>query len=249
MLYTVKEVTKFTGVTIKTLHHYHKIGLLFPYEINDAGYRLYGEKELERLQEILFYRELDFSLNDIKKALEDEPNRVECLVKQQELLLARRQRLDCLLKTIDESIVLSKRGEIMDKSVMFQGFNKEEWKDALSEQNEYIKDKYGYDMPEINDDQVNAMNEAAMEAQQFMNYIKDALKSNIKANNISVQEMLKNHIEFLNKHGHDINAKSFVDQTKFFLEDDFHRSMLENQLTGLSYYLYTAADMYAASNK
>ncbi|MVX66858.1 MerR family transcriptional regulator [Clostridium chromiireducens] len=249
MLYTVKEVTKFTGVTIKTLHHYHKIGLLFPHEINDAGYRLYGEKELERLQEILFYRELDFSLNDIKKALEDEPNRVECLVKQQELLLARRQRLDCLLKTIDESIVLSKRGEIMDKSEMFQGFNKEEWKDALSEQNEYIKDKYGYDMPEISDTQVNEMNEAASEAQQFMNYIKDALKNNIKANDISVQETLKNHIQFLNKHGHGINAKSFVDQTKFFLEDDFHRSMLENQLTGLSYYLYTAADMYAASNQ
>lgn len=249
MLYTVKEVKKFTGVTIKTLHHYHKIGLLFPHEINDAGYRLYGEKELERLQEILFYRELDFSLNDIKKALEDEPKRVECLVKQQELLLARKQRLDCLLNTINESIVLSKRGEIMDKSVMFQGFNKEEWKDALSEQNEYIKDKYGYDMPEINDDQVNEMNEAAMEAQQFMNNIKDALKNNIKANDISVQETLKNHIEFLNKRGHNINAKSFVDQTKFFLEDDFHRSMLENQLTGLSYYLYTAADMYAASNQ
>jgi DNA-binding transcriptional MerR regulator len=248
MLYTVKEVAKFTGVTIKTLHYYHKIGLLIPYEINYAGYRLYGEKELGRLQQILFYRELDFSLNDIKKALEDEQSRLECLVEQQELLLERRQRLDCLLKTINESIILSKRGEIMDKSAMFKGLNKQEWKDALSEQKEYIKDKYGYDMPEIHDDQVNEMNEAAMEAKQFMDYIKDALKNNIKANDISVQEKLKNHIQFLNKHGHNINAKTFVDQAKFFLEDDFHRSMLENQLTGLSYYFYMAAEMYASSN-
>ncbi|XWX60162.1 MerR family transcriptional regulator [Desulfitobacterium sp. AusDCA] len=64
MLYTVKEVAELAGVTIKTLHHYHKIGLLLPCEITDAGYRLYGPKELERLQQILFYRELDFSLND-----------------------------------------------------------------------------------------------------------------------------------------------------------------------------------------
>lgn len=249
MLYTVKEVAKFTGVTIKTLHHYHKIGILIPYEISDAGYRLYGEKELQRLQQILFYRELDFSLKDIKKALEDEPNRLDGLVRQQELLLARKQRLDRLLKTIDESIILGKKGEIMDKSAMFHGFNKDEWKDALSEQNKYIKDKYGYDLPEIQDEQVDNINETAMEAQQFLNYMKDALKSGLKANDISVQKKLKNHIEFLNKHGHNINGKSFVGQTRFFLDDDFHRSMLENQLIGLSYYLYIAADMYAASNQ
>lgn len=249
MLYTVKEVAKFTGVTIKTLHHYHKIGLLIPNEISDAGYRLYGEKELERLQQILFYRELDFSLNDIKKALEDEPNRLECLVKQKELLFARKQRLDCLLKTINESIILDKKGEIMDKSAMFQGFDKEGWKDALSKHNKYIKDKYGYDMPEIHDAQVNDMNEKAIEAKQFMGYMRDALKNGLKANDIRVQEVLKNHIEFLNKYGHNINAKSFVAQTRFFLDDDFHRSMLENQLSGLSYYIYIAADMYAESNQ
>lgn len=60
MLYTVKEVSKITKVTVKALHHYHKIGLLLPCKVNEAGYRFYGTKELERLQQILFYRELDF---------------------------------------------------------------------------------------------------------------------------------------------------------------------------------------------
>jgi DNA-binding transcriptional MerR regulator len=64
MLYTVNEVARLTGVTVKTLHHYHKINLLEPCAISDAGYRLYGNEELERLQQILFYRELDFSLKD-----------------------------------------------------------------------------------------------------------------------------------------------------------------------------------------
>lgn len=91
MLYTVKEVANLTGVTVKTLYHYHKIGLLKPCRISDVGYRIYGVKELERLQQILFYRELDFSLKDIKKALEDEPSRQLCLTNQYELLIARRQ--------------------------------------------------------------------------------------------------------------------------------------------------------------
>lgn len=248
MLYTVKEVAKLTGVTIKALHHYHKIGLLEPCEITESGYRHYGTKELERLQQILFYRELDFPLKDIKKALEDEPNRLECLDKQQKLLFARKQRLECLLRTIDESIVLGKKGEAMNKATMFKGLNKEEWEDALLEQSKYIKDKYGYDMPEVQEAQVNNMNEQATEAQKFMDYIRNALINGWKANDERIQEVLKNHITFLNNHGHNIDAKAFAAQTNFFVDDDFHRCMLENQQVGLSYYLYTAADLYAASN-
>ncbi|MHC6180017.1 MerR family transcriptional regulator [Clostridium sp. JNZ X4-2] len=246
MLYTVKEVAKLTGVTIKTLHYYHKIRLLEPCEITDAGYRLYGMNEIQRLQQILFYRELDFSLKDIKKALKDEPNRLECLVEQQKLLLARRQRLDCLLKTINDSIVLGKKGGIMDKSAMFYGFNKKEWEGALSEQSEYIKDKYGYGMPEVQD--VDIMNEQATEAKKFIVYISDGLKNGWKADDERIQEVLKNHITFLIKHGHKVDAESFAVQTRFFLDDDFHRNMLEKQQIGLSYYLYTAAGMYLASN-
>lgn len=247
MLYTVKEVAKLTGVTIKALHHYHKIGLLEPCEITDAGYRLYGTKELEILQQILFYRELDFSLENIKKALEDEPSRLICLTKQQDLLFARKQRLDCLLKTINESIVLSKEGEIMNTTDMFKGFSKDQWKDALSGQNEYIKDKYGYDLPEVQEVDVPKMNEQAIEAQQFIVSMSESLKSGLKANDEKVQELLKNHISFLKNHGHNIDAKALAAQSKFFLEDDFHRNMLEGQQVGLAYYLCIATDMHAAS--
>ena len=248
MLYTVKEVAELAGVTIKTLHYYHKIGLLRPCKITDAGYRLYGEEEFERLQQILFYRELDFSLTDIKAAMEDEPIRLKCLTKQQELLFARRQRLDRLLKTINESITLGKEGKVMDKTKMFQGFNKDEWKEALSDQKGYLKDKYGYDLPEVQEAQVGDMNEQAMEAQQFIISMRDALNNGWKADDKKTQEILKNHFLFLNAHGHKIDAKSFAAQTRFFISDDFHRSMLESQQTGLSYYLCVAADIYVTQS-
>jgi len=66
MSYTVHEVAKLSGVTIKTLYNYHRIGLLMPERIAENGYRYYGDKELKRLQQILFYRELGFPLKKIK---------------------------------------------------------------------------------------------------------------------------------------------------------------------------------------
>lgn len=246
MLYTVKDIAKLTGVTVKTLHHYHKIGLLEPCDISEAGYRLYGINELERLQQILFYRELDFSLKDIKTALEDEPSRLSCLTKQQELLFARKQRLERLLKTLDDSIILTRKGEIMDKSAMFQGFNREEWKEALKEQGEHLKKKYDYDMMKENNFEVDEMNEKAKEAQNFMTKVAKALREGWEPRDERLQKILEEHIRFLNNNGIEVDAKTFSMQTRFFLEDDFHRNMLESQQIGFSYYLCIAAEMYAA---
>ena len=67
---TVSEVSRLTGVSVRTLHHYDEIGLLHPAQVTEAGYRLYGEKELEKLQMILFFRELKFPLRDVKRILE-----------------------------------------------------------------------------------------------------------------------------------------------------------------------------------
>lgn len=246
MQYTVKEVAELTGVTVKALHHYHKIGLLEPCEISDAGYRIYGIKELERLQQILFYRELDFSLRDIKKALDDEPNRLECLTKQHELLLSRKHRLDRLLKTLENSITSTKKEKTMNKSEMFKGLNKEEWENALSEQNKYLKDKYGHDILENQDINIEELNEKAAEGQQFLKSVSDALVNGWKITDEKLQKILEEHIAFLNNHGISIDAKTFAMQSRFFLEDDFHRNMLESQQIGLCYYLFAAAETYAA---
>lgn len=83
----INEAAKMTGVTIRTLHYYDQIGLLRPETVTDAGYRLYGEKDMERLSQILFFRELDFPLSQIKEML-DSPSfdRNEALRAQHELL-------------------------------------------------------------------------------------------------------------------------------------------------------------------
>src|SRR5690606_27130717 len=105
------------------LHHYHKIGLLVPVRVSEAGYRLYGANELERLQEILFYKELDFSLDQIKEMMEHHANRLSILLQQEELLFGRKIRLDNIVQTLRKSIACMREGEPMDNKELFRGLH------------------------------------------------------------------------------------------------------------------------------
>ncbi|CAA7602255.1 Putative DNA-binding domain protein [Acididesulfobacillus acetoxydans] len=245
MEYTVKQVAEMTGVTVKTLHHYHKISLLAPCKVTEAGYRLYGKKELERLQQILFYRELDFSLADIKQALESESDRLECLGRQQELLYAQRQRADRLLVTIAKSIHSTMKGESMSTEELFEGFDKQGWEKALKPQQEYLKEKYNVDLTKKEIDP-KKMNEQAAEAKRFMNSMRDFLRAKLPADDETVQKALTKHLQFLQEHGTQMDANAFLVSTRFFAQDDFHRNMLEDQQIGLSYYLLAVADKFAS---
>lgn len=95
---TVNEASKLSGVSIRTLHYYDKIGLLQPSQITDSGYRLYDEAALERLQHILLFRELQFPLKEIKEIL-DSPNfdRDKALEQQIEMLTLKKEHLENLI--------------------------------------------------------------------------------------------------------------------------------------------------------
>ena len=100
---TVKEVSMITGVSIRTLRYYDEIGLLRPTELTETGYRLYDNKALEKLQEILFFRELEIPLIDIKKIM-DTPNfnKEQILITQKKLLEQKRNRLNGIIELITD---------------------------------------------------------------------------------------------------------------------------------------------------
>jgi len=102
---TVHEVAKLTGISVRTLHYYDEIGLLPPSETTDAGYRLYDDTALERLQHILFFRELDLPLKDIAKIMGSPSfDKRKALNHHRELLLLKRKRLDDLLRLVDDTL-------------------------------------------------------------------------------------------------------------------------------------------------
>ena len=102
----IKEFAKFTGVSVRTLHYYDEIGLLEPAYVDEhTGYRYYDEKSILRMQEILFYRELDFSLKSIDEIL-SSPNydKDKALKEQKKLLMLKKERLEKLILAIDDAV-------------------------------------------------------------------------------------------------------------------------------------------------
>lgn len=126
--YSVKALAKLAGVSVRTLHHYDRLGLLKPSVRTEARYRLYGKDELLRLQQILFYRELDFSLNEILALLKD-PNfdLLHALESHKKGLQQRQERLTTLLTTIDKTISTVKgERDMLTNEELYAGFSKEQ---------------------------------------------------------------------------------------------------------------------------
>jgi DNA-binding transcriptional MerR regulator len=126
-MFTVKQLSKMAGVTPRTLHHYDDIGLLKPSRVGENGYRYYGEDALLKLQQILFYRELDFPLEEIKRIMgRRDFDLVGALQSHREALQKKAARLDQLLITVDNTIQHIKGEKLMSQKGLFKGFSEEE---------------------------------------------------------------------------------------------------------------------------
>lgn len=147
----VSEVAKLTGVSVRTLHYYDGIGLLKPASVAENGYRFYSDGNLQQLQQILFFRELDFNLQEIKQFLTDPNfNAIEALEVHRRTLMKKQDRLIKLVQTIDQTILDEKGALKMTNEERFAGFNfddekyeqeaREKWGDeAVDNTNEKLK--------------------------------------------------------------------------------------------------------------
>lgn len=136
-LLTVKEAAAISGVSVRTLHHYHKIGLLLPAKVTEAGYRLYGQEQLARLQQILLYKELGFPLEEVRPLLDADPSLLQdALEKQVQLLMLKRKRLDKLIGLTQK---LLKGETVMD----FSAFDTKEIDRQMEQYAQEVKGRWG----------------------------------------------------------------------------------------------------------
>ena len=165
---TISQVAELTGVSIRTLQYYDEIGLLKPSELTQSGYRLYNDEALQKLQQILFFKELDFKLKDIQEILEKPDfDRIATFKKQKELLLLKRNRTDKLIQLLS-------RLEKGEQCMSFKEFDLSDYIHALedfkSNQTETVIKHWGsvenFDLfiQKIKDDEENV---AKLAIQQF----------------------------------------------------------------------------------
>ena len=144
MEYTVQKLGKMAGISTRTLRYYDEIGILKPARINSSGYRIYGNPEVNRLQQILFYRELGVSLESIKDIVTAPSfDGTNALREHREKLLAKREQLELLIANVDKTIALSEGRITMTDKEKFEGFKEKRIDDNEKKYGKEIREKYG----------------------------------------------------------------------------------------------------------
>jgi len=161
MRYSVKKLAKMAGVSVRTLHLYDEIGLLKPAIRTEAKYRMYEEKELLRLQQILFYKELDFPLQEISRLL-DSPDfdLLTALESHKKALQARQTRIDTLLTTIDKTMVKLKKGIMSKHEELYEGLSEE----TAESYRKGALEKYGVEAIEVAENYLLSLKKLDFEA-------------------------------------------------------------------------------------
>ncbi|QED49281.1 MerR family transcriptional regulator [Cytobacillus dafuensis] len=147
MEYTVQKLARLAGVSTRTLRYYDEIEILKPARINSSGYRIYGQEEVDRLQQILFYRELGVSLESIKNIVTSPSFEGAIALKEhREKLLEKRQQLDLLIANVEKTIALTEGRIHMSDKEKFEGFKKKMVEDNEKKYGKEIREKYGNDI-------------------------------------------------------------------------------------------------------
>lgn len=139
--YTIQQLAVLAEVTVRTLHHYDAIGLLQPSRNKSNSYRQYDEEDLLKLQQIMFFRELEFPLNKIKEIVGGRSFDVgTALIEHRKLIELKKKRMDSLLETIDKTIKKITKNCTMQDDELYEGFSKEE-QEAWSKE---AKERWGH---------------------------------------------------------------------------------------------------------
>ncbi|WP_026580838.1 MerR family transcriptional regulator [Bacillus sp. J33] len=144
MEYTVQKLAQLAGVSSRTLRYYDEIGILKPARINSSGYRIYGQPEVDRLQQILFYRELGVSLDQIKEFITAPAfDAADALREHREKLLEKRKQLDLLIANVEKTIMSAEGRRTMSDKEKFEGFKKKMIEENEKKYGKEIREKYG----------------------------------------------------------------------------------------------------------
>jgi DNA-binding transcriptional MerR regulator len=248
--YTVSQLAKMAGVTVRTLHHYDQIGLLAPAGRAEpgpgasAGYRLYGEAELLRLQQILFFKELDMPLAEVRRVLDDpEFDPVVALEHHRQMLHRRMERLLRLLRTIDRTIDrLAEDDMTLTDEELYEGFSTEQ----IERYKRQAREMYDPAMVEESERRVKGMSREKWKAVQAEG---QAVTTGIAAlmdrdpGDAEVQAVVARHHAWI-ENFYPCSAEIYRGLSQLYVDHPEFRAFYEKVQPGLADYLSAAMQIY-----
>ena len=243
--YTVSQVAKMAGVSVRALHHYDQIGLLKPSARTGAGYRLYGEPELLRLQQILFFKELDMPLNEVRQILDDPGfDQMAALEHHRQLLHRRMERLKRLLKTIDRTIdKLTEDDMTLTDEELYEGFTTEQ----IERYKREAREMYGPAQVEESEQRVKKMSRAewkAVGAEGEAVTTALAALADREPGDAEVQALIARHHAWI-ENFYPCSAEIYRGLAQGYVEHPEFRAFYEKYRPGLADFMSAAMNHYA----
>jgi MerR family transcriptional regulator, thiopeptide resistance regulator len=243
----VGEVAALAGVTVRTLHHYDRIGLLSPSGRTSAGYRQYSPADLDRLHQVLLYRELGFSLEDVA-ALLDDADPVEHLRRQHRLLLERLERTSAMVAAVEKEMEARAMGIPLSPEERFEVFGEfdpdryeEEVQERWGETDAYKESKrrtssYG------KDDWLRIKAEGEDVEARFA----AALRDGVPADSERAMDIAEEHRQQISRNFYDCPPEMHAGLGRMYVEDERFTAHYERIVPGLAEYVSTAVQANAA---
>ena len=235
----IKEFAEFTGVSVRTLHYYDEIGLLKPASVDKfTGYRFYDKKSLLRMQEILFYRELDFSLKSIDKIL-SSPNydKEKALTEQKKLLLIKKERQERLISAIDRAEKGENIMNAFDNSE-FENYKeevKERWgqTDAFKEHTEKTKDY-----------EKEKWNNLSKEMNNIFSQFSDCIKTGDTPDSLKAQNLVKDLQNHITENYYHCTNEILLGLGQMYVSDERFKNNIDKHGTGTAEFVSNAIEIY-----
>ncbi|WP_432666430.1 MerR family transcriptional regulator [Wukongibacter baidiensis] len=249
----VKEVADMVGISVRTLHHYDQIGLLKPTSVTSSGYRLYSDSSLERLQQILFFKELDFNLKEIKQIL-DSPNfdRNQTLKSHRAFLMKKKVRLEKIIDMVEKSIESIERGIEMNKKDMFKAFDMSDIEKHKKKYAKEVREKYGEKVAEECERKTSSYREKDWEQIQSTSdeiYRKLAELMDVAPENQDVQQLIGEFRQFITKYFYDCTLEVFRGLGDLYVSDERFTAFYEKYRPGLAAFVRDAINIYCDNCK
>lgn len=253
MVYTVKKLAKISGVSVRALHFYDEIGLLKPAFVGMNGYRHYGEEELLLLQQILFYRELGFSLSEIKKILSKSGfDKITALKSHRKELAKSISKTKGLIKTIDKTISRLQGEKMTRDADLFCGFDsakqKEYERQLIEEYGEGAKRHIRESKGRVKDWTKKDWDRVGLEFMAIIQKILMEMQKGTKVSHPLVQELVDRHFRWLSQFWTP-NRESYAGHGRMLAQNPEWRKFYEQYDPSLVDFFRDAIEVYAESLK
>jgi len=249
MGYSINQLAKLAGVSSRTLRYYDEIKLLSPGRSSSNGYRIYGRREVDRLQRIMFFRELGVPLEGIKHILEsEETDGVKTLKGHLLELQAKKAQLERLIANVEKTIAASK-GEIsMSDREKFEGFKQRMVDDNEKRYGREIRDKYGETAVKASNEKLMGLTQEAYgRVEELSKKINESLKTACEAGDPSSdlsQEVCRLHREWLGYYWRHYSKEAHFGLAQTYREDPRFRAYYEAICEGCAEFFYQAIKRY-----